>query len=83
MSRIREPAVWICRWCANRTVNVCSFCQEEGKYRYFVPRRLSSWEDPPELPPYRELVDSDPYLVRVLYWLAIYYSDPSHRDPPR
>ena len=66
----------ICIWCANREQEVCvERCRQEGKYRYLVPEALADWEEPPELPPFRELVDL-PARER----LGLIYLDAAYRQ---
>ena len=70
----------ICLWCANSESDVCiEKCREEGKYRYLVPEPLPSWEQPPELPLYREMLDVSPYAVRAVIWLHAWYQDGRNR----
>jgi hypothetical protein len=67
----------ICIWCVNNNRDVCvERCRQESKYRYLEPEALEPWEEPPELPRYRELVDEEPYAVRAIVWLNAYYRDP-------
>ena len=48
----------ICIWRGNKGQDVCiERCQAEGRYRYLKPEPLGHWEQPPELPVFRELVD--------------------------
>lgn len=65
----------ICAWCGNRYQEVClTRCQEELRYRYLEPAPLSSWELPPELPPFRELVDLPAAERLALIYLAAVYA---------
>lgn len=67
----------ICLYCANRTVDVCVDCAEEGAYRYLSPERLPSWESPPQLPPMRELVDWPAYeRLAIVYLVSWYQREP-------
>ncbi len=70
----------ICVWCRNRHNEVCvERCQPEGKYRGLEPEPLEVWEQPPELPPFRELLDLSPSERLALLYLDAYY----RRSPPR
>ena len=75
--RVVELNTAICSYCLNRNKHECLLeCQPEGRYRYLEPEPLPAWEMPPELPPYRELVDMAAAEVRALIWLHGYYLDP-------
>ena len=50
-------------------------CQAEGRYRYLDPAPLPHWEQPPELPPFRELLD-----LTASECLAFVYLDAHYRD---
>ena len=64
----------ICIWCANKMVDVCfERCQAEGRYRYLVPEHLADWELPPELPPFRELIELPAIERLALVYLAACY----------
>lgn len=63
----------ICLYCANRTVDVCLDCREEGAYRYLSPEVLPSWEGPPKLPPMRELVDWPAHERLAMVYLVSWY----------
>ena len=74
----------ICNYCLNRYKDVCAEeCQSEGKYRHLEPEPLPDWELPPELPPYREMVDLLFPEVRAVIWLHAYYLDPQNRNGNR
>ena len=64
----------ICVWCRNREQEVCvERCQQEGKYRYLEPEPLAHWELPPELPPFRELMElSAGERLAIIYLHAFY-----------
>ena len=65
----------ICVWCANRYQEVCvTRCQQELRYRYLEPEPLSDWELPPELPPFRVLVDLPAAERLALIYLAAVYA---------
>ena len=69
----------ICAYCVNRGGEACTTrCRPEGRYRYLEPETLDHWELPPELPPYREMVDLPAPEVRAIIWLHAYYQ--SWRD---
>ena len=69
----------ICAYCVNRGNDACNTeCRPEGKYRYLEPETLDHWELPPELPPFRKLVDMGGAEVRAIIWLHAYYQ--SRRD---
>ena len=70
----------ICVWCGNRDRETCVPCQQEGKYRHLEPAPLESWEQPPELPAMRELVDLPAQERLILIWLSVRYSQT--RGPP-
>ena len=70
----------ICVWCGNRIREVCVPCQQEGGYRHLEPAPLDSWEQPPELPAMRELVDLPVQERLALIWLSVRYSQT--RGPP-
>jgi hypothetical protein len=64
----------ICVWCRNRQQEVCvELCQTEGRYRYLEPAPLETWELPPELPPFRELLDLPAVERLALIYLAAVY----------
>ncbi len=64
----------ICAYCVNRGRERCvTSCVPEGKFRHLEPVALEFWEEPPRLPPYREMVDMSPFAVRALMWLSLYY----------
>lgn len=64
----------VCIWCANRNQEVCvEVCQMEGKYRYLEPELPRPWELPPELPPFRELVDLPAGERLALIYLSAFY----------
>jgi len=72
MKETLNPA--ICAWCANKQRDVCvERCQPEGRYRYLVPEPLHSWEFPPELPPYRELMQLSADERLALIYLSVVY----------
>ena len=50
-------------------------CQAEGRYRYLDPAPLPHWEQPPELPPFRKLLD-----LTASERLAFVYLDAHYRD---
>ena len=70
----------ICVWCGNRDREACMLCQLEGEYRHLEPASLDSWEQPPELPAMRELVDLPAQERLALIWLSVRYSQTG--DPP-
>ena len=70
----------ICVWCGNRDHQVCMSCQQEGKYRHLEAAPLDPWEQPPELPAMRELVDLPARERLALIWLNIRYWD--QREAP-
>ena len=64
----------ICAWCANKGQQVClESCVPEGRYRYLAPAGLADWELPPELPPFRELMDLPAIERLALVYLAAVY----------
>lgn len=64
----------ICVWCRNREQEVCvERCRQEGKYRYLEPEPLAHWELPPELPPFRELVELSAGERLAVIYLRAYY----------
>jgi hypothetical protein len=64
----------ICAWCANKGQEVCyAHCQEELRYRYLVPASLARWESPPELPPFRDLLDYPAVERLALIYLCTCY----------
>lgn len=73
----------ICVWCGNRQQEVCvTHCQAEGRYRYLEPTTLDAWELPPELPPFRELLEL-PAVERLalIYLAAVYERRQQERNP--
>ena len=70
----------ICVWCGNRDREACMPCQLEGAYRHLEPAPLESWEQPPELPAMRELVDLPAQERLAFVWLSIRYIQA--KDPP-
>ena len=71
---MKERNLKICTWCINREQEACvEKCQPEGSYRYLEPDGLSDWEQPPELPPFRELVDlSARERLALIYLNSVY-----------
>jgi hypothetical protein len=70
-----SPDPRICRWCANRTRDVCfERCQAEGRYRYLEPEPEPVWRAPFALPPFRELVDLPAAERLALLYLAAHYA---------
>ena len=64
----------ICSCCVNRGGEACNTrCRPEGRYRCLEPEALEEWELPPDLPPFRELVDMPAPEVRAIIWLHAYY----------
>ena len=70
----------ICVWCGNRSCEVCLPCQQEGRYRNLEAAPLDPWEQPPELPAMRELVDLPAQERLALIWLSVRYIQA--KDPP-
>jgi len=78
-SKVVERNMAICNYCLNQNKYECGFeCQPEGRYRYLEPEPLLDWEMPPELPPYREMVDMPAADVRAMIWLHAYYLSPQN-----
>ena len=72
-----ERSMEVCIWCVNNNKEVCvEECQPEGKYRYLEPEVLEPWEQGPELPPMRELIEKPPEERLAIIWLNSYYRDP-------
>ena len=68
------PNQAICVWCANRQQEVCvTRCEQEGRYRYLEPAPLASWEQPPELPRFRDLMMLPATERLALIYLAAVY----------
>lgn len=68
----------ICAWCANRGYEVChERCQGEGRYRYLAPAPLAPWELPPELPPFRQIMELPAVERLALLYLAAAYAQRS------
>jgi hypothetical protein len=66
----------ICVWCRNKTVDVClAACQPEGRYRYLEPDGLESWEQGPQLPPFRELVELPAHERLAILYLSAFYHE--------
>jgi hypothetical protein len=75
------PNPRICIWCANRGQEVChTRCTTEGRYRFLVPATLAHWELPPELPPFRLLMELPAIERLALLYLAAEYA---HRAAER
>lgn len=71
----------ICVYCGNKQKEVCPReCQPEGRYRHLEPEPLREWEQPPELPPFREMVDESPHAVRAIIWLNAHYRQKNNGD---
>jgi hypothetical protein len=70
----------ICVWCDNRSREVCLPCEREGRYQSLEAAPLDSWEQPPELPAMRELVDLPAQEWLALVWLSVRYRE--LQDPP-
>ena len=70
----------ICVWCGNRDCEVCVPCQREGRYRNLEAAPLDSWEQPPELPAMKELVDLPAEERLAFIWLSLHHDQT--RDPP-
>ena len=77
---IKPRNMGICVWCGNRSREVCPPCQQEGKYLYLEPAPLDPWEQPPELPAMRELVDLPAPERLAIIWLGVRYGQTKH--PP-
>ena len=78
---ISQRNMRICVWCGNRDRQACMACQLEGEYyRHLEPAPLESWEQPPELPAMRELVDLPAQEKLALIWLSVRYCQT--KDPP-
>ena len=74
--RAVERNMAICNYCLNQNKYECEFeCQPEGRYRYLEPEPLLDWEMPPELLPYRKMVDLPLADVLAMIWLHAYYED--------
>lgn len=69
----RPPDARVCAYCANRTSDACPACREEGTYRALSPERLPAWELPPELPPFRELLEMPAAERLALVYLGLHY----------
>jgi hypothetical protein len=66
----------ICVWCANKNREECvTRCREEGRYRYLDPEPLADWELPPELPPFRDLLELPAVERLALIYLSAYYRE--------
>ena len=63
----------VCKWCLNRTHEVCLDCRQEAKYRFLEPKPCSDWESPPELPSMRDMVEMTPYERLALIYLSVIY----------
>lgn len=61
----------ICTYCVNKTSAACIDCQQEGRYRFLEPDNLESWEQPPELPSMRNLVDMPAYERLAVLYLSV------------
>jgi len=61
----------ICIYCHDKTSDVCLPCQQEGRYRFLEPDNLEHWEQPPELPSMRKLVDLPPYERLAVLYLSV------------
>lgn len=61
-----------CIYCMNRERDVCSPCQEEGKYRNLAPELLE-YHEIPELLPYYKLMEMDNWQARACFYLALFY----------
>ena len=74
--QVPERNMAICNYCLNQNKYECEFeCQPEGRYRYLEPEPLLDWEMPPELLPYRKMVDLPLADVLAMIWLHAYYED--------
>jgi len=71
MKESLNPA--ICVWCVNKNRDVCDQCQDEGRYRFLDPAPLAHYELPPELPPFRDLLDLPAVERLALIYLAVVY----------
>jgi hypothetical protein len=67
MARMKE----ICTYCINRTSEVCHQCRTEGRFRFLEPDNLDPWEQAPELPSMRKLVDLTPYERLAVLYLSV------------
>ena len=65
----------ICTYCCNKTHEVCFTCSKEGRYRFLEADGLASWENPPELPSMREVVDMPAAERLALLWLSARFSE--------
>lgn len=68
-----SPDLRVCAYCANHTSDACPACMEEGKYRALAPARLPHWELPPELPPFKELLEMPAAARLAFVYLGLYY----------
>jgi len=76
----------VCAYCINRATDVCiERCVPEGLYRYLEPAELEEWEFPPDLPPFRELLQYDAVTRLALFRLAFHYvrREIVEKIPPR
>jgi len=73
----RNMSICVCRRNRNRQQEVCvERCRQEGKYRYLDREPLAHWELPPELPPFREVVEQ----ARKNVLLGVWNRQNEHRD---
>jgi len=64
----------VCGYCRNRSSEACiKKCVPEGLYRYFEPVPLEEWDNPPALPPMRELLEHRPATRLALVYMALHY----------
>lgn len=65
----------ICSYCCNKSSDVCEPCGKEGRYRFLEAETLASWEQPPELPQMRQIVDLPAAERLALLWLAVRFTE--------
>lgn len=63
----------VCVYCVNHLRDVCEDCTREGKFRNLEPEQLELGEFLPDLGSYRYWVNMNPYKIRALVYLHLFY----------
>jgi len=70
----KERNMNLCIWCSNQFRDVCvRECQRQCHYQYLEPEEIESWETPPKLPSFRELLALPAEERLAIIYLVLYY----------
>lgn len=74
----------VCGYCFNRGKEVClKDCAPEGLYRYLDPVALDGWDNPPQVPPMRTLLEYEPVTRLAFMTLMMHYLREEIMKTPR